>query len=177
MNKHCYIMVGVSGSGKSTVMWDMINHFPQMWDMILKTVEQTYSIFSLDMCRLDFLDEISDDPKVAYARAFDKANNNKSEFNAFVDKVWKQALESEVVFVDNTNLTKKSRARWIQDARKKGFKIVAVNVMSPLQTVLDRQATRKDKSVPAEVVRDMYMRMQEVQADEADYIMNIDGTK
>jgi tRNA uridine 5-carbamoylmethylation protein Kti12 len=161
-------MVGVSGSGKSTVTYRLWNRYH---------CDENVAEFSLDVCRLDFLDMITDDPKKAYAMAFKHATENQKQFDEYVNKRWAEALKADVIFVDNTNLTRKSRARWIQEARSKGFTIVAVNVMTPLKVVMERQATRKDKSVPLEVVRDMYMRMQEVQADEADYVLHVDGTK
>ena len=170
MTKVCYIMVGVSGSGKSTVMSSIAKKFHSGQG------EKT-AVFSLDLCRLDFLDQITDDPKKAYADAFAYANANKHRFDEFVNMTWAQALKAQVLFVDNTNLTKKTRARWVNEARAKGFTIVAVNVMTPLKVVLERQATRPDKSVPLDVVRDMYMRLQEVQADEVDFIMHVDGTR
>ena len=166
MTKICYIMVGVSGSGKSSVVKSLI-----------KASNGAVSVSSLDSYRLDFFDQIADDPKKAYADAFKYANLNPQRFNEYVNKQWAQDLKADVVIVDNTNLTRKSRARWIQDARSKGFTIVAVNVMAPLSVVLERQESRGDKSVPSDVVCEMYFRLQEVQADEADFIMHYDGVR
>jgi hypothetical protein len=50
--------------------------------------------------------------------------------------------------------------------------------MTPLDTVLARQTSRADKSVPLETVRDMYLRQQEAQlGTECDVLINVDGTK
>lgn len=169
--KLCYIMIGVSGSGKSTVVDKLLNLHPHS------------RVFSLDAVRvsmfeLDCADSRSvSDEKDLYAQAFDHANANQKKFDEMVSAAWRYALSGDTVIVDNTNLTRKSRARWIQDARHKGFTIIAVNVMAPLSVVLERQATREDKSVPADVIRDMYFRQQEVQADEANYIMHYDGVR
>lgn len=49
--------------------------------------------------------------------------------------------------------------------------------MCPLQTIIDRQRTRTDKSVPEETIRDMYMRQQEVLVgSEVDILKVVDGS-
>jgi len=170
MPKTCYIMVGVSGAGKSTAM-----------RALAEKAEGTVKTFSLDDCRLSFFFKsgpATGRPSEAavYAGAFAYANEKPAEFNNHVNKEWNEALKADVLFVDNTNLTRKSRARWIQEARQKGFSICAVEVHAPLQTVIDRQSTRGDKSVPEHVVRDMYMRQQAMLlGSEADFILHVDG--
>lgn len=166
--KTCFVMVGVSGSGKSTTM-----------RQLMKLSEgKNVQVFSLDDCRLDFYDQITDDPKEAYRKAFDYANANQDRFNSFVQGTWDRCLlTADVLFVDNTNLTRKSRARWVNDARARGFTIWAIQVVAPLATVIARQKLRTDKDVPEAIVRDMYMRQQEVLlGDEADFLLNVDGT-
>ena len=155
--KTAYIMIGVPGAGKSTHI-DFLR-------AAAKRENKTFKVFSLDTCRLSFTDEhYWNKPQTAeaYAIAFKNASENQSAFDSYVTWMWKMALEADVVVVDNTNLTRKSRARWVQELRAKGFKIIAVNVMIPLQMAIDRQKTRGDKVVPEAVVRDMYMRQQEV---------------
>jgi predicted kinase len=150
------IMVGVSGSGKSTWIANIQKEFPG----------EKVVTFSLDKCRLAFLmstpgmiSDLDDDTAI-YRMAFEYANANQKDFDECVKKTWAEALTADVVIVDNTNLTRKSRARWVQDMRSKDFSIVGVEMQTPLQVVLDRQDTRGDKAVPASVVRDMYMRQQ-----------------
>jgi len=172
-------MIGVSGSGKSTIQRKLMGE--------LSSVDQYFgSTFSLDDVRIRFVrqelsDQISasDSEADIYRMAFQHANDNKKEFDAFVNQEWAATLATNgVIFIDNTNLTKKSRARWISDARSKGYKIVCVQVMTPLDTVLARQSSRTDKSVPLDTVRDMYLRQQEAQlGTECDILINVDGTK
>jgi predicted kinase len=163
------IMVGVSGSGKSTYIAGLEKEFP----------DEKMVTFSLDKCRLDmwvcahFGGEIPDD---VYRAAFDYATANQKMFDEFVSTSWEWALKADVVVVDNTNLTRKSRARWIQDMRKHGFVIVGYEMLTPLQVVLDRQDTRGDKAVPKSVVRDMYMRQQSLLlGSEVDVLHIVDG--
>lgn len=163
--KTCYVLIGVSGSGKSTFLKNYLDR-------------PGVVVSSLDTYRLDMFDQIVSDPKKAYAEAFKFANENAKRFDDYVTKRWNEDLKNaETLFVDNTNLTRKSRARWINEARSKGFKIVGVQFYTPLQVVLDRQASRTDKFVPLDVVRDMYMRVQEVMlGTEVDSLMIVDGT-
>lgn len=175
VNKTCYIMVGVSGSGKSTFVDKLLVLHPFARVFSLDQVRVSMYEASLSENQINELNFEND--KDVYSKAFEYVNANQKEFDAQVNAAWAYALKGEVVIVDNTNLTRKARARWIQEARSKGFTIVAVNVMAPLQVVIDRQASRKDKSVPPHVVRDMYMRQQEVQADEAEFILHADGVR
>ena len=176
--KICFIMVGVSGSGKSTTI-------KQLSELMKNEGAKTIEVFSLDTCRLDFINASkagqwwsdNDTDADLYRQAFDFANEHAHDFGLFVTETWNKMLKAaNVLFVDNTNLTRKSRARWIADAKAKGFLIYSVTMMTPLQTVIDRQASRTDKSVPASVVRDMYMRQQEVLSSEVDGIFFKDGT-
>jgi predicted kinase len=175
MPKIAYVMIGVSGSGKSSVIQEIKKGaLPGM----------RVVVFSLDDCRLSFLAErvgteaLPEDVKEFYRVAFDFANANAKDFDAFVDKTWIEALTADIVFIDNTNLTRKSRARWISDARAKKFEIHAIQMVTPLKTVIDRQKSRHNKSVPESVIHDMYARQQEVLlGSEADCLFVVDGTK
>lgn len=172
MTKRCFIMIGVSGCGKTTACKKIAKQFGL----------ESYVVFSLDACRLKFLQQsglaASLQSHQMYAQAFEYANANSKQFNELVNAEWASALKAQTVFVDNTNLTRKSRARWCQEARQKGFTIYGVEVMTPLEVAVERQKTRGDKCVPEEVVRDMYMRQQGVMiGSEVDYLIVIDGTR
>jgi predicted kinase len=164
-------MVGPSGSGKSTVV-DLITR-PYAW-----VNRPKLTIFSLDQVRLDLWDQQHGCPKRAYAEAFKFANDNPQLFSEYVTKRWNQAItENDVVIVDNTNLTRKSRARWVNDLRAKKFTITGVEVLAPLAVVIARQASRADKSVPEEAVRAMYMRQEGLMfGTECDELIVVDGT-
>lgn len=175
MQKICFIMIGVSGAGKSTAQKALASKH---------AANATSRVFSLDNCRVDYFHQspaftgqtVSE--AETYAAAFELVSAEPESFSNFVTKCWNSALkEAEVLFVDNTNLTKKSRARWSQEARQKGFLVCAVEVHVPLQVAIDRQLSRGDKSVPEDVVRDMYLRQQSVLLGaEADLLLYYDGT-
>lgn len=164
-------MVGVPGAGKST----HIKKIVQQAEGDGKSIK----VFSLDTCRLAFADKnywskpITPD---VYAAAFEAAKRDTKAFDSYVTWAWNEALGADVVVVDNTNLTRKSRTRWVQDLRAKRAGVVAINVMVPLELAIARQQIRGDKIVPESVVRDMFMRQQEVLVPaEADSIIHVHG--
>jgi predicted kinase len=58
--------------------------------------------------------------------------------------------------VDNTNGSKKSRAKWIQLARNIGMKVIAVEFWHTLATLTARQKSRDDKEVPYSSLKQQY---------------------
>lgn len=165
-------MVGAAGSGKSTLVKKLL---PE-----LKRYNENACVFSLDDVRLEMLamfePEKMKQPNF-YAEAFTLCNSKKEEFDMLVNKSWSQALTSNVIVVDNVNLTRKSRSRWVADLKRKNFKIVAMQVITPLDVAVKRQSTRSDKAVPIDVVKDMYFKQQEVLLNvEADRVITVDGT-
>lgn len=161
----CFIMSGVSGAGKSTIVDKLVSKFSN----------HSVFVFSLDICRLKLFSNVFG-RNGSYTEAFQYAVENESAFNALVNSEWAKALRHDVVIVDNTNLSRKSRSRWCNEARAKKFTIWGINVYAPLRLVLDRQQTRGDKSVPESVVRDMFMRQQGFMVgDEVDFMLSING--
>lgn len=151
----CYVLIGPSGSGKST------------WTKAAK--QDTTRMVSLDTYRLAFyyanneFIEIyeTDQSKQDYAAAFTYCANNEAAFKKFVDEKVKDAFnyarQSKAnVVIDNTNVSKKSRARWVQEARALGMKVVAVEFWNTLDTLAARQKTRSDKEVPYAALKQQY---------------------
>jgi len=179
MNKVAYLLIGPSGSGKSTFIEQLkVDH-----------AGQDVGVFSLDTCRLMYYawhgpagkmagtpsvevlaSSLPTDPveaKQFYREAFDFCNEEGAEFSDFVTEEWiRTRNNNDVVIVDNTNVTRKQRNRWVNDLRNVrtagqfGFHIVAVEFHTPLRTVVARQATRPDKSVPFGALSTQYFRME-----------------
>ena len=97
-------------------------------------------------------------------------NSNKTYGEVFYDNIKKATLvmnnkvrtliaNKKSFVVDQTNLTKKSRAKWVEKAHENGYKIIAV-VFKPLDdiTLKERIRKRKDKVIPIEVLTDMKKR-------------------
>ncbi len=172
MNKYCFLLVGVPGSGKSTS---------------LKNLQATFgngAVFSLDTLRFKFMDashpgqwwsDIQTDAE-KYTQAWEFAKDNAKAFDKFVTENWNESLKADPVYVDNLNLSRKSRARWSTEARAKGFKIIGVEVTVPMKVAIARQSTRGDKHVPEALVAQMYMQQQSLMlGTEVDVIVTVNG--
>lgn len=154
----CYILIGPSGSGKTT------------W--VAHNMAVSAKVISLDAYRLAYFykqnaREIDEDGlyetmlKADYADAFDYCMKNEAGFNMFAAEkmrdVYADAKKSHAnIFVDNTNGSKKARARYIQEARKIGMKVVAVEFWNALETLANRQKIRDDKEVPYGALKQQY---------------------
>jgi tRNA uridine 5-carbamoylmethylation protein Kti12 len=167
----CYFLVGVPGSGKSTV----IKRFSE------KHTDKDIRVFSQDRALMDFYcarteEVLPTDEKELYAAAFRFMIAHQKEFDAFLDTRFKWALEAEVLFIDRTNTSKKSRRKYIAAAQQKGFSIIGIHVHVPLEIAINRQLSRDDKNVPIDVIRKMFFGIQEILVGaEADFIFHVDG--
>lgn len=151
-----YVLVGTSGSGKSTFV-----------------AESALPSFSLDALRIDMFmvhamdndspvfipDGVSD--MDVYKLAWDFCNVNAALFEKFASAAFTSYVRNRKDFVlDNMNTSKKGRRKFITQARQAGYKIVAVEFITPLDVVINRQQTRGDKSIPRQVVKSSYMKTQ-----------------
>lgn len=131
-----YMLIGASGSGKSTFVDNMENEAIH---------------YSWDDLRLRWYD--SDD----YANAFKLACEDKDFMNK-ANKTYTKLLETQDnIVVDNINVSRKRRAFFIACAKNHGYRCVAVLFPVQLETILSRQESRGDKSVPAASVQRQYM--------------------
>lgn len=152
-----YIPIGSSGCGKSTYLHN------EMESVCPELVE-----YSWDALRHEWYDR--DD----YAKAFRMSTEDKN-FQQKADKAFRSIVENNSnVYVDNTNLTRKRRAFFINEARKRGYRVVALTFPVSLDTVFVRQFSRTDKTVPEEVVRRQYMSLQQPSLGEFDEIVVVD---
>lgn len=109
-----------------------------------------------------------------YDQAYLESTKDK-KFASRVHQVFNEMIKTgKDVYCDNTNGSTKRRAFYVNEARKKGYKTVAVLFPITLRECLDRQATRPDKSVPDHAVKRIYMGQQLPQLGEFDEIRILD---
>lgn len=129
-----FVPIGPSGSGKSTLFGMLKLQHPEMY------------YFSLDALRHLWYDATD------YNNAWHLANQDrtfKNKSGTFMNNLMDG---QQHLYLDNTNLTPKSRRPALMSARHKGYKLCAVVFQLNIETVLARQFTRTDKCVPAEAV-------------------------
>ena len=162
----CYILIGSAASGKTT--WASNHKRPDDAQV------------SLDIYRIAFYKSMHPaEDDVKYDSAWTYCCSHGKEFDDYVKAEAKLAFtlaakNNNNVYVDNTNLTAKSRKRWVDLAKKHNFKIIAVEFRNTLQRVLERNANRQDKFIPENVVKDQFYRQECVQLGvEVDDIITI----
>lgn len=152
-----FVMIGTSGSGKSTLIdWIKLS-YPDL------------NVFSLDDLRHKFYNASRDHN--GYRDAFEQSVNDKT-FTSRADSAFTAMVrERKHMVIDNVNASAKRRANYVTQGRRNGYRVIAVTMPVDLQTVLDRQSTRTDKSVPDEAVRRQYASIQQPSMGEFDAIV------
>ena len=134
MKKHLYLMMGVSGSGKSTYVKNILKD----GDIYISRDEIRYSLLAEE-----------DD-------YFAKENE---VIKTFIDNIDKSLINEEYcgdVYADATHLSPKSRAQILNKLKNKD-KVSVIYLDIPLNLILERNAQRKGRAlVPENVVRRMY---------------------
>lgn len=161
-----FVLIGAPGIGKST--WTKGLDQSRMFHG-----DGAVTVVSEDNYRLEFAEahltgtisfegehvlykELS--PKKKYAAAWAFCFDHSADYDKYAAKQLMDAVSSgNDLVLDRTNLTRKSRGKWIQAAKQAKYQIVAIEFYQDESTVLDRQSTRGDKAVPLSRVRQMYM--------------------
>lgn len=136
-NKTVYIPIACSGTGKST--------FENTLDIVT---------FSLDALRLEWY------PGASYSDSFEGARNDP-QFSLKANAVYMKQIKNGLdLYIDNTNLSKRRRAFYVNEARKHGYNVVAVYFPISIAELTRRQNARTDKVIPRSVFGNMYKNLQ-----------------
>ena len=143
--KTLLVPIATSGSGKTTY----------------RNTKPEYDVFCLDDLRLLFYA----DPSAPYTdETYNCAYKMSCDDPKFKSRAheWYHGLlkAGRDIFLDNMNVSRKRRRFFINEARQRGYKVVAVLFPVAIETVLERQGSRTDKTVPTEAVRRAYMGLQ-----------------
>lgn len=134
-----YLMIGPSHVGKSTYLRSHFN--------------EDVAVLSWDKLRTEWYDP-------DYKKAFEMSCED-NDFKNKAQKVYNDMLlTNKVVVVDNTNLSTKSRRNFVVDAKRKGFRVVAVMFPIARDVLLARVGTRAEQPVPDHAVKGHYAALQ-----------------
>jgi len=150
------LAIGASGSGKST-------YFMERFSYDDADGPSEY-LFSLDDLRLAFYgSRTGNEPIYDVAWNYIHRNEDKQvekEFDAYCLKEFSSLVRERFnIFVDISNVSAKSRRRWITLARQHGYNVFAVHFAIPYQVCLNRQSTRGDKQIHERSVQQQYFRI------------------
>lgn len=145
------LMCGVPGSGKTTYRDNIIKQFPEV------------KVISMDEKRKELLGDVNDQ------------SANTMIFRVCVGELAKAMKEKRSTIWDATSASRKHRKVVIDIARRNGGLVGVIFFDLPLETILERNASR-EKKVPEQVVRDFYYnRIERLHVYEADKVTVIDG--
>lgn len=147
MSKEIIVLIGVAGSGKSTIRAELLAQHPD------------YKVYSIDDLRAAFFAKRNARHGNA-SEAFAYASAHDREYEQYTKTYLANLLKSGVgIIADSTNLSPKRRMKYVNAKYTYGYDLKAIVVNTPLQECLDRQAGRGDKAVPEEAVRDQYSKL------------------
>jgi len=153
---YCYVLIGSSGSGKSTFSAQLISQ------------DDDCVVHSMDALRLQWYSSV-------YSEAYTMSTEDKT-FTSRVHTDFIDALKTrKTVIVDNVNGSSKRRTFYVDEARKKGYRVVAVLFPVARDVVVKRQLTRTDKSVPESAVISHYNNLQLPFIGEFDEMLTVDN--
>lgn len=144
------MLIGASGSGKSTYVKSL--------------VDQGYHHYSFDSLRLDLANEKASEDMVkaksdahSYSIAYAYCDKHRSEFGRFSDVEYIKILKDyKSVVVDNTNVSRKNRTKFVVEAKKRGYRVEAAMFPVSKDILMARMASRLDKNVPDDAIMRQY---------------------
>ena len=170
-NKQMFILIGASGSGKTTYTKNLIHQA----EMDCKKIA-VYSLDTLrlaayhikknnlqfknynEMCKFVFNEFVPDNSK--YTKSWEFCSESPDYFNALADAYLVYLVSEKYdIIVDNVNATKSARKKFVSAAKQKGYFVTASYFMVS-KTALENSAKRRtDKKVPIEAVMSQYSKI------------------
>jgi predicted kinase len=147
-----YILIGASGSGKSTWIRKMIDKLNGYPTMTISQDEQKEVFFKLSFPDAGPCKNAVEQYDAAWhycTMAPESSTAYRKFFEAYVKETMGKAKASKAhVFIDIVNASKKKRQMWVDQAKRFGLRVVAVEFWNAFDVPVDRQTTRDDKCVP-----------------------------
>lgn len=147
-----FINIGASGSGKSTVCKALSEKYSDLFyfsrdDLLLK--------------RFECMFPNTTDPHELYSLCWEISTKTK-QFDKDVFSLFQSVLSrKQNIIVDNTNVSRQSRAKFVTDTNAAEYITAAVLFPITLRELLKRRKQRGDKTIPYSAVVSQYSRIQQ----------------
>lgn len=155
MKKYLLLPIGPSGVGKSTLYKQLQVDYAELVS------------YSWDSLRLEWY--CPED----YSKAWTLACKDK-KFQAKAMRVFEDLVQDgKDIYVDNLNLTPKSRRPFIEHAERYGYITIAYVIKYDIPTLLTRRTLRPDKTLPEAAIHDQVKRIElptDHEVDEVRYV-------
>lgn len=149
------VPIGPSGAGKSTLFQQLKSQYPNLVP------------YSLDNLRLDWYDPTD------YKKAWKAASEDKTFFSRANQHFAEMVKDGQSIYLDNTNLSPKSRRYFVELAKRAGYRTIAYVFDVDVDTLLQRQRTRPDKQVPDAAVRQQVAALRPPNPGEFDEVRTV----
>lgn len=147
MSKEIIVLIGVAGSGKSTIREQLLAQHPD------------YKVYSHDDLRAEFFAKRNGRYGNA-GEAFTFASANDREYDQYAKAHFGNLLRSGVgIIADSTNLSPKRRMKYVNAKYSYGYDLKAIVVNTPLDECVARQPARGHKAVPEDAIREQHSRL------------------
>lgn len=148
-DKIVYMPIGPSGCGKST-------H--------IANLDRDVEHYSWDNFRISWY------PADTYNESWEAANADSNFKNKINSEFITLVKSGKSIYVDNVNISKKSRNFFVTEARKRGYKVVAIVFPITVDQLIYQQDYRKDKTISRGVYSNMYAKVQQPSYGEFDKV-------
>ena len=135
------IPIAASGSGKSS-----------LFNFLQESSNGHILHHSMDSIRAELY---GDDPAVAFRKSVEDSNFQSVVQQDFIEKL----KTGKSVYVDNTNISRKRRRFYVDQANRNDYDVVAILLPATMADLMKRQRTRPDKFIPYGSVMSQYLNM------------------
>lgn len=144
------ILIGASGTGKSS--------------FAAQKIAEGFAYCNWDMYRVKLALQKGIPPYTneidLYAAAYEYVDTHRSEFSRYAQVEFVKIMKDyHNVVVDNTCLTAKRRAEFVNQAKNRGYKVSAVLTPVSVPQLMSRMDSRDDKQVPRDKVLTQFYRL------------------